>query len=73
VCARRRKARRNADSHLAREVTAAATVCAICGRPPTPSDPLTLDHRLPVSRGGTSSPGNVQAAHRSCNSRKRDR
>lgn len=70
---RARKARRNADRTLARKVAASAEVCAICGRPPTPADPLTLDHRVPVSAGGTSSPGNVQAAHRSCNSRKRDR
>jgi 5-methylcytosine-specific restriction endonuclease McrA len=72
-CKARRRARRDGDRKLSAQVTAAATACAICGRPPTPSDPLTLDHRLPVSRGGTSAPGNVQAAHRSCNSGKRDR
>lgn len=70
---RLRVARRNADRSVARSVTAAAKVCAICGLPPRPNDPLTLDHRVPVSAGGSSLPGNLQAAHLSCNSGKRDR
>lgn len=73
VCRARRKRRRDADRSIGRSVTAAAKVCAICGLPPRPNDPLTLDHRVPVSAGGSSLPGNVRAAHLSCNSRKRDR
>lgn len=71
-CRRRRQARRDADHALAAQA-ATADRCAICGQPPRPGDPLTLDHRVPVSAGGSSLPGNVRAAHRSCNSRKRDR
>jgi 5-methylcytosine-specific restriction endonuclease McrA len=74
------KARRNADADIHRRVVAQASVCAICGEPPRgrmpehPSgDPLTADHIIPVSRGGSSTWDNLQAAHRSCNSRKRDR
>lgn len=43
--------------------------CHICGRPIKPKD-LTLDHLIPVSRGGTHRTGNVAAAHRRCNSRR---
>jgi hypothetical protein len=32
----------------------------------------TLDHRLPLTAGGTHTPGNVQLAHWMCNLRKRD-
>lgn len=33
----------------------------------------TLDHVIPLSRGGTHEPGNVQLAHAVCNCRKNDR
>lgn len=52
----------------AKAVVDAAQVCAICGRPPTPDDPLTADHIIPRSKGGTDGP--LRAAHRSCNSRR---
>lgn len=71
-CARKIKARRNADASIARLVVARSSVCAICGEPPTEDNPLTLDHRVPISRGGSSDPSNLQAACRSCNSRKRN-
>ncbi|HSS09404.1 MAG TPA: HNH endonuclease [Acidimicrobiales bacterium] len=51
-------------------------VCQLCGEPidmlvrsPNPRSP-TIDHIIPLRRGGTDEPGNVQAAHRSCNSSK---
>lgn len=33
----------------------------------------TLDHIIPLSKGGQHFYGNIQAAHYSCNSKKRDR
>lgn len=53
-------------------------VCGICHGPiawglgyPNP-ECLSLDHVLPVSRGGSSEPENLQAAHWICNVRRRD-
>lgn len=53
--------------------------CQLCGKPidreavaPAPLAP-TIDHVIPLNRGGTHEPGNVQAAHFICNSRKGDR
>jgi 5-methylcytosine-specific restriction endonuclease McrA len=44
--------------------------CAYCGR----SDrPLSRDHNIPLSRGGTNFIGNILPACRPCNSAKRDR
>lgn len=53
--------------------------CQICGDPmdmearaPHPLSP-SIDHVIPLARGGTHEPSNVQAAHFLCNSRKSDR
>jgi len=52
--------------------------CQLCGQPmdmsvtaPQPFAP-TIDHIIPIARGGTHEPANVQSAHFICNSRKRD-
>lgn len=54
-------------------------ICQLCS---APIDPLlewpdrmsrTLDHVVPLARGGTHEPANVQLAHAVCNSRKGDR
>ncbi len=53
-------------------------ICGICEQTVDPDlsvpqpDAPTVDHIVPLSRGGTHSPGNVQLAHFLCNSRKRD-
>jgi hypothetical protein len=53
--------------------------CQLCGRPlkrnASPPHPLapTIDHVIPLSRGGTHEPANAQAAHFLCNSLKGDR
>ena len=52
------------DAHLRRN-----PVCVNCGA----SDDLTVDHIVPLARGGKSSPSNLQTLCRSCNSAKRDR
>lgn len=50
--------------------------CHLCGLfiDPTLSGKLpwgvTIDHRIPISRGGADTPENVAAAHRTCNSRR---
>lgn len=54
-------------------------VCQLCGElvdsqlPGNHPRGATLDHLVPVSVGGDHSPGNLQLAHRCCNSAKRDR
>lgn len=54
-------------------------VCALCGVPIPkdvgPQHPLhaSIDHIVPLSKGGAHSPLNVQAAHRICNGWKSDR
>ncbi len=45
-------------------------VCHYCGQK-VGAAALTLDHVVPVSRGGTSSKGNVVPACRECNSKKK--
>jgi hypothetical protein len=53
--------------------------CGICGDDIDPSIAWphkmskTLDHILPLSKGGTHEPANAQLAHAVCNSRKNDR
>jgi 5-methylcytosine-specific restriction endonuclease McrA len=44
--------------------------CDYCERP-TPPRELTMDHRVPLVRGGRSTRGNVAAACKACNTAKR--
>lgn len=67
------------ESHR-KKILAAASVCAICGRPldkslkyPDPMSP-TVDHIIPIAKGGHPTDlNNLQAAHRCCNRAKSDR
>lgn len=45
-------------------------ICHYCRRP-TPSEDLTMDHIVPIARGGRSTKGNVVAACKSCNNAKK--
>lgn len=54
-------------------------ICQLCGKPtdrtatfPHPAYP-TIDHAIPISKGGDDVPANVQCACYACNSRKGDR
>ena len=47
-----------------------ALYCVECGGLPGIKDPFTVDHILPLSKGGTNVLANLQVMHRSCNSRK---
>lgn len=44
--------------------------CHYCGRR-VPADELTMDHVVPVARGGKSSKGNIVPSCRACNQEKR--
>ncbi len=45
-------------------------LCHYCGKKFAPAE-LTMDHTVPVARGGTSTKGNVVPACRACNQRKK--
>ncbi|MBI3542463.1 MAG: HNH endonuclease [Deltaproteobacteria bacterium] len=45
-------------------------LCHYCGRKVSP-ELLTMDHVVPVARGGTSTPGNIVASCKDCNSKKK--
>lgn len=58
----------NRDEIIARD----AGICHLCGASPTGRS-LTLDHVIPLVRGGTHTSDNLKVACRSCNSRKQRR
>lgn len=45
-------------------------VCYYCGRP-SPQKELTMDHIVPVARGGKSTKGNLVPACKECNNAKK--
>lgn len=45
-------------------------LCHYCGKK-FPPDELTMDHIVPVARGGTSTPGNIVPSCKPCNASKR--
>jgi 5-methylcytosine-specific restriction endonuclease McrA len=46
--------------------------CGICGAPIDNPDTVTIDHIIPLSKGGTNHRYNVQLAHGRCNRKKAD-
>lgn len=65
----RRKAREIRDSQWWKRRLAKG-VCYYCNRN-TPSDSLTMDHIVPVARGGRSTKGNLVTACKACNINKK--
>ena len=49
----------------------ASGICGICGQPVS-FETFTIDHIVPMSRGGSHLLENLQPAHGECNSRKGD-
>ncbi|AWW40797.1 hypothetical protein DN051_32400 [Streptomyces cadmiisoli] len=47
--------------------------CSFCLTRGDNSNPLTGDHRIPRSKGGTNSPSNIRVLCRRCNSRRGNR
>ena len=46
--------------------------CAICGKRITSLDDLTVDHIVPLAKGGRNVIENCQLAHKKCNEAKND-
>lgn len=57
----------------ARQILDGAELCAVCGLPPTPTNPLEAGHRQARANGGTNKLTNYQPEHRSCNRSKGSR
>ena len=76
----RQSGHRGAYEKARQKILKTQTVCGICGKPvdfsytyPHPLSP-TVDHIIPVSKGGhPSGLQNLQLAHRCCNREKSDR
>jgi len=47
-------------------------ICHYCGRPTSPGE-LTMDHIVPIARGGRSTKGNIVPACKACNTEKQQR
>lgn len=45
-------------------------ICEYCGKKVSPSE-LTMDHRVPLARGGKTTKGNVVPACKECNQKKK--
>jgi 5-methylcytosine-specific restriction endonuclease McrA len=66
------------ERHKARELRAsqwwkrrcAKGKCHYCGKSVTPRE-LTMDHIMPIARGGKSAKGNIVTACKTCNSKKK--
>ena len=63
------KARKLRDSSWWRKKCASG-ICSYCGRKVTP-DELTMDHVIPLSRGGVSERFNLVPACKECNNKKK--
>jgi 5-methylcytosine-specific restriction endonuclease McrA len=60
------------QERIAREMKRAQPWCSYCGTPATPGNPLTIDHIVPLVRGGTNRRENKTVACLRCNLTKGD-
>lgn len=51
-------------------INSKGAVCALCGKPITNMKECTIDHIVPISKGGLTTIENCQLAHFSCNQEK---
>ena len=65
----RRKARELRDSQWWKRRLSKG-ICHYCGRPAAPKE-LTMDHIVPISRGGKTTKSNVVPACKECNNNKK--
>ena len=49
------------------------TICEICGQPILTEEEKSLDHIVPLKKGGDRRLENLRVAHIACNSRKKDK
>lgn len=73
AAARRARVRDQFVEHIDRVVVFERDngICGLCGMAVV--GPFTIDHIIPISKGGPHSYENVQLAHPTCNFSKRDR
>ncbi len=69
IRAERNKARQLRNSQWWKR-RCAKGLCYYCGQP-TPAAELTMDHIIPLARGGKSTKGNVVPACKNCNNKKK--
>ena len=62
--------RRKLRGRLARLWVEYHGICALCGNRIMPMAAASIDHIIPLSRGGTNHNRNLQLAHAVCNQRK---
>ena len=48
-------------------------ICALCGKPIEMMKDCTIDHIIPISKGGLTTIENCQLAHKNCNVKKGDK
>lgn len=48
-------------------INSKGNICALCGKPIEDMKECTIDHIIPVSKGGLTTVENCQLAHRKCN------
>lgn len=58
------------DLEFRKQLYDTSSVCRLCQNEIHSLDDSTVDHIVPYSKGGKTSPGNAQLAHRGCNARK---